>query len=110
MRSYAAQRLPLNGGLIQPITEADLAESSDAGGNQGAPAELGAKVPCVWVRHDLAGVVARPETLTDQLIEAELLWTGHFDRAIDRCAHGDPADSLGDVLGRYWLDEHGRQP
>src|SRR4029434_3110158 len=74
--------LALEDGLIQPLLEADLAESRVAGGNQRALAEFGPEVPRVRVNDNLARVVARAEALTDQFIEAELLGTGHFNRAI----------------------------
>ena len=57
------------------------------------------------VNDNLAGVVARAEELTDQFIETELLGTGHFNRAIQWRAHGDPADRLGDVISRHGLNE-----
>ena len=62
------------------------------------------------VNDNLAGVVARAEALTDQFIETELLGTGHFNRAIQWRAHGDPADRLGDVISRHGLNEYRWQP
>ena len=59
---------------------------------------------------DLAGVVSRREALADQLVEAELLGAGDFDRAIHWRADGDPADSPGDVVGRHGLNEDRGQP
>src|SRR6185503_14538902 len=64
--------------LIQPLLEADLAESRVAGRNQRALAEFGPEVPRVRVNDNLAGIVARTEALADQFIETELLGAGHF--------------------------------
>ena len=43
------------------------------------------------VDDNLAGVVAGAQALTDQLIETELLGTGHFDRASQWRGHGEQA-------------------
>ena len=96
--------------LAEPLLEADLAESRVAGRNQRALAEFGPEVPRVRVDDNLAGIVARAEALTDQFIETELLGTGHFNRAIQWRAHGDPADRLGDVISRHGLNEYRWQP
>src|SRR6185295_13298416 len=100
----------LEHGLAEPLLEADLAESRVVGRNQRALAELGPEVPGVRVDDNLAGVVARAQALTDQLIETELLGTGHLNRAIQRRAHGDPADRRGDVISRHGLNEHRWHP
>ena len=55
------------------------------------------------VNDNFAGVITRAEALTDQLIETELLGTGHFDRVIQWRAYGDPADRVGDVISRDTL-------
>src|SRR5213593_4419323 len=83
--------------LTEPLFEARLAKSRAIAGNQRALAEFGSEVPRVRVGDNLARVVARAEALSNQLIEAELLRTGHFDGAIQWRAHGDPPDRLGDV-------------
>ena len=57
--------------LAQPFLEADLAEPRVAGGNQRALAELGPEIPRVRVNDNLAGVVARGEALTNELVEVE---------------------------------------
>ena len=77
----AVSPLTLDGGLIQPLLKADLAESRVAGRNQRALVELGAEVARVWVGDYIAGIVSSGEALTDQFIETELLRTGHFNRA-----------------------------
>src|ERR1700741_620618 len=100
----------MENGLIQPLLEADLAESCVIARNQRALAQFGAEVPRVRVDNHLAGVVARAEALTDQLIKAELLGTGHFNRAIQWRAHGDPANRLGDIVSRHGLNEYRWQP
>ena len=41
-----------------------------------------------------------------KLVETELLGTGDLDDAVQRLAHGDPADRLGDVVSGDRLDEH----
>src|SRR6185436_11911259 len=61
--------LALEDGLIDPILEADRAEPRALGGNQRALVELGSEVSRVRVDDHLARIVARAETLTDQLIE-----------------------------------------
>lgn len=77
----AVSPLTLDGGLIQPLLKADLAESRVAGRNQRALAEFGPEVPRVRVNNNRARVVSSGEALTDQFIETELLRTGHFNRA-----------------------------
>ena len=97
-------------GLAEPLVEADLAESCICSRNERALAEFGSEVSRVLVDDDLAGVVARAERQTDQLIETELLGAGHFNRAIEWRVHGDPADRLGDVISRHGLNEYRWQP
>src|SRR5262245_41185117 len=95
---------------MQPLLEADLAESRMASRDQRALAELGSEVPRVRVDDNLARVVACGEPLTDQFIETKLLGTGHLNRAVQWCAHRSPGDRLGDVLTRHRLNEHRWQP
>src|SRR4029450_10115884 len=78
--------------------------------NQRALADFGPEIPRGGVSAHPAGVVAGAEALTDQFIETELLGTGHFNRAIQWRAHGDPADRLGDVISRHRLNEYRWQP
>ena len=92
-------------GLAEPLLKADLPEPRVAGRNQRALVELGPEVPRVRIDDNIAVVVARSEALTDQVIETELLGTGHFNRAIQRRTRGDPADRLGDVISRHRLNE-----
>jgi len=80
--------------LAQPFLEADLAEPRVAGGNQRALAELGPEIPRVRVNDNLARVVARGKVLPDQVIEPELLGTGHFNRAIHRLPTATLATAL----------------
>jgi hypothetical protein len=110
MRQCPSCRSGWTPSLIQPLLQADLAESRVAGRNQRALAEFCAEVPRVRVNDNFAGVVARAETLTDQFIETELLGTGHFNRAIEWRAHGDPADRLGYVISCHRLNEYRWQP
>ena len=102
--------LALHDRLIQPLMQADLAESRVVGRNQRTLAEFGPEVSRVWVGDNVARVVARAEALTDQLIETELLGTGHFDGPIHRRAHGDLTDRLGDIISRHGLNERRWQP
>jgi hypothetical protein len=90
---------PLERRLAEPLLEADLAELRVVARNQRALAEFGPEVPRVRVDDNLAGVVARGKALTDQLIETELLGTGHFNRAIQR-------RGLGDVISGHGLNEY----
>ena len=96
--------------LAEPFLEADLAESRVVGRHQRTLAEFGSEIPRVRVNNNLAGVVTRAEALTDQLIETERLGTGHFNRAIQWRAHGDPADRLRNVISRHRLNEYRWQP
>jgi hypothetical protein len=57
----------------------------------------------VRVDDDLAGVVARGQALTDQLIETELLRPGHFHRAVQWIAHGNPPDRSAEAITRWPL-------
>src|SRR4029079_742622 len=91
---------------MQPLLEADFTESRVVGRNQRALTELGPEVPRVRGHHDLPAVASRGEFLTDQFIKTELLGTGHFHRAIQRRAHGDPGDRPGDVVSRHRLNEY----
>ena len=104
------QTLALRHGLIQPRLEVDLAEPCVGGGNERTFSELSAKIPRVWVDDDFAAIVARGEALSDQLIETELFGASHLNRAVQRRAHGDPANRLGDVVGRHGLNEDRWQP
>ena len=61
-------------------------------------------------RHLAVRMPERAKALTNQLVEAELLRTGYFHRAIDWRAHRDPADCLGDVVSRHGLNEDRGQP
>jgi hypothetical protein len=69
--------------LAEPVQRRISPSRRLAGGNQGAIAELGAEVPS---------------------------GTRHFNRAIQRRAHGDPADRPGDVISRHGLKEFRWQP
>src|SRR5262245_52819613 len=91
--------------LMQPLLEVDLAESRVADRNQRPLTELRPEVAGVRIGANLARVVVRGEILTDQFIEPELLWTGHFNRAVHRRAHRDLADGLRDVIRGHRLKE-----
>src|SRR5262245_34561522 len=96
--------------LAEPLLEAHFSESRVPGRNQRALAKFNPEIPRARVNDNLAGIVARGEALTDQLVETELLRARHFNSAIHRRAHGDPADCLDDVISRHGLNEYGRQP
>src|SRR5262245_19981789 len=95
-----------DGGLTQPLLEADLSESRVAGGNERTLAKLSPEVPRVRIDDHLARVVACAESLTDQFIETELLGAGHFNGAIHWRGDGYPGDCLGDIVGGHRLNEH----
>jgi hypothetical protein len=59
-------------GLIQPLLQTDLAESRVTRRNQRTLTEFGPEVARVGVGHNLAGIVALAQDMTDQLIETEL--------------------------------------
>src|SRR4029077_1339995 len=99
---------PLERRLPEPFVESDVAEPRLARGNQRAFPELGAEVPRVRIGDDLAGVIVRGEAPPDQFVETELLRTGHFNGAVHRRAHGDPADPRRDVISRHGLKEDRR--
>jgi hypothetical protein len=92
--------------LSEPLLEPHLAKSRLAGRNQRALTQFRPEVPRVRVDDNFAGVLARGKALTDQVVETELLRTGHFNGAIHWGAHGDAADCLGDVISRHRLNEH----
>jgi hypothetical protein len=96
--------------LAEPVQRRISPSRRLAGGNQGAIAELGAEVPRARVDGNLGRVVTREGVLPEQRIETELLGTRHFNRAIQRRAHGDPADRPGDVISRHGLKECRWQP
>src|SRR5262245_65767435 len=92
--------------LTEPLLETDVAESHLAQGNQRAFLEFSPEIAGLRIGHNLARIVARGEPLTDQLVETELLRTGHFNGAVHRHAHGNPGDRLRDVISSHWLKEH----
>src|SRR5690349_5790361 len=96
--------------LMQPVQEADVAESRVVGRNQRALAEFGPEVPRVRVDDNLTRVVARAETQANQLIESEPLRTGYFNRAVQWRARGDPRDGLGNVISCHRLNQYRWQP
>src|SRR5262245_33722779 len=94
--------------LFQPRLESHLAELGLAGGDQRSLAELGAEVPRVRVDDDRARVVARGETLTNQIVEAELFGTSYFKGAVHRGTGGDADDRAGNIVSGHWLNEDRR--
>src|SRR4029453_4237556 len=94
-RAAAAVLWNLDRRLAEPVLEADLAESRLPGRDHPPLAGLGPEVPRVRVDHDLPGVVARTEALTDQLVEAELLRTGDVDGAVQGGTPAAPPPPLG---------------
>src|SRR5262245_3319696 len=96
--------------VTEPLLEADPAQPRVAGRNQRSLGQFGSEIPRVRVDDDLARVVTRLEALADQVIEAKAFWTGHFDRAVQWRAHGDPLDRLDDVISSHRLNEYGWQP
>jgi len=53
-------------------------------------------------------IVARPEFLSDQFIEAELLGSRNLYCAIQRRIQGDSAHCTRDIISRHGLKEHRR--
>src|SRR5262245_20622459 len=101
---------PLERRLAEPLIEPDVAESRLAPGNQRSFIQFGPEIPRVRIGDDLARVVGRGESLTDQRVETELFRTGHFNGAVDWCTHGDSGDRLCDVISRHRLKEHRWHP
>src|SRR5262245_10257038 len=99
----------LKAGLVQPVLQANFAEPGPCSRDERALVELGSEVARVRVDHNLALVLARDETLSDQFVEAELLRAGHFNRAIQWRADGDSAYSFRDVFSRHRLNQDRRQ-
>src|SRR3954471_17528768 len=95
--------------LEEPIVESDLAKSRAVSGNKRSFGELGAEITRVRIGDDVARIMPRGESLTDQLVEAELLRPCHFDHPVQRCTDGDSGDCLGDVVSGHGLNEYRRQ-
>jgi hypothetical protein len=93
---------------LDPVVAVEYAIAGD----EAALAGLGAEVAAVGVGDDRAGVVAGGEGSPDELVEPELLGSGDLDDAVERFAHGDPAERGGDVAcgGRVDAADHGTGP
>src|SRR5690242_3148290 len=94
-------------GLSQPGLEADLPEPGVRLRHQGALAQLRTEVARVRVGDHFPGVVARTEPQSDEFVEAKLLRPRHFEDAVQRRSHRDPANRTRDVRGRDRLEQHG---
>src|ERR687896_1960253 len=86
-----------DGRLVEPVFEADLAEPGIGTRHQTPLVHLGAEVAGLRVGDHFTGVVARAETQSDELVEAELLRSRHLDHAVQRRSQGDPANRIGDI-------------
>ncbi len=58
------------------------------------------------ISNNLTRIVARPEILSDEFIEAEHLGSRHFYRAIQRRIQGDFAHCTGNISSRDGVEEH----
>src|SRR3954465_11512229 len=90
--------LTMHGWLVEPVAKMHLAQLRVIARNERALAEFGPEVPRVRVDDNIARVLARAKTLTDQLVETELFRAGHFHRAVHRRTDGDPRHCLRDVI------------
>ena len=61
------------------------------------------------IGHDLARIVVRAQEVPDELVQPEPFGAGQLDGAVDRRALGDIGQGGGDVIGRFGLEEDGRQ-
>src|SRR5215470_8280567 len=95
---------------MEPVFQTDLTEPGIVSRNQRALAEFGPEVPRLRIDDHLAGIVARSETLADQLVETEPLGTGHFNSAVQWRAHSNPGNGLGDIISRHGLNEYRWEP
>src|SRR5262249_6019700 len=110
-RGLACRRLALlERRLAEPLVEPDVAESRLAPGNQRAFTEFSSEIPRMRIGDNIARGVVRGEALTDQVVETALLRASHFNGAVHRGAHGDPADRLRDVVSGHRLKEHRWHP
>jgi len=60
----------------------------------------------VRVSNNFARIVTRAETLSNQVIETEPLWTSDFNNAVQGRTDGGPRDPLGDIISGYGLNQH----
>src|SRR5258705_23079 len=94
----AASRGGARTGVAARLVEARLGGARAGAGKQRALAGDDAEVARLRVGDDLAGVVARLQHATDQLVEAELLGPGYLPHAVHRRAGGDAADAARHVF------------
>jgi hypothetical protein len=76
----------------------------------GAVVEFGAEVAGASIRRHVACVAARAQNAAGELVETEGFGARQLDRAVRRRAHRGDRQRGGDVLGRFWLNQHGWDP
>src|SRR5438552_8420217 len=97
----------VDGGSSEPVLEADLAQPGVGAGHERTLAKLRAEVARVRVGDDYPSILACTETESNAFVKAKLLWPRHFNDAVQRCSHCDPANRNRNIRGRYGLEQHG---
>src|SRR5919204_3093313 len=87
----------LDGGLREPVLEADLAQPRVGAGHEGTLVQRRAEVARVRVGDDYPWILALTEAQSDEFVKAKLLWPGHVDDAVQRCTHRHPANRNGNI-------------
>jgi DNA-binding CsgD family transcriptional regulator len=70
--------------VFEPVVDMGRAKTRAIPGEEGPLARRDPVVARIWVGDDLAGIVARGQHATDQLVEGELVGSGDLDDAVQR--------------------------
>src|SRR5579884_363355 len=109
--SYSAGLCGASGrcGLSQPGFETGRAESCVIARQQCSLADFRARVTCVRISDDFAGILERYQAPPHQFIHAKLFRPGNLDDAVYRLTYCNSGDAPCDIVGGHRLKKHGRQ-
>src|SRR2546430_10058563 len=106
LSSDSSGRRGVDGGLSEPILEANVAQPCVGTRHQRPLAQLGAEVARLRVGGHHPWILAGTETQSDAFVKAQLLWPPDLYDAVHWSRHGDPTYRLSDVVRRYGLEPH----
>ena len=96
--------------MAEPVREAGRADAGVVAGDEDALIrDFQAVVGRVDIGHDVPRIVGRAQEAPDELVQPEPFGAGQLDGAVDRRALGDIGQGGGNVIGRFGLEEDGRQ-
>ena len=98
------------GGPGEPVREAGFADEGVVAGDEGPLIrDVQAVIGRAGIGYDVPRIFAGAQVAPDELVQLEPFGPGQLDGAVDRCALGDIGQGSGDVIGRFGLEEDGRQ-